>query len=134
MANRSLDAAVVQILSEVCRARLVIIATHNANNPILMLGGAALLRACEAATSRSSVSACGGLADRRVVVAAYHAHRPMLGAAALLRACDAAARRSSCWACGGLTDRRVVAHARHLRAGGDAAGNARQQREQAGPC
>jgi len=35
VANRSIDDAVVQILSKVCRARLVIIATHNANNPIL---------------------------------------------------------------------------------------------------
>jgi len=68
---------------------------------------------------------------RRVIVATHHAHIPMRGDAALIRACDAAASQSSLLACGGLADRRVVEHARHIREGGDAACNARQQREQA---
>ena len=70
MANRSIDDAVVQILSEGCHARPAIVATHHANFP--MLGVAALLLAFDAAASRSSVLACAGLEDRCVVEHARH--------------------------------------------------------------
>ncbi len=68
--NRYIYDEVVKILSKVCRSRQVIVATHNANIPIL--GDAELILAFDAAASQSSVLACGGLEDRSVVEHARH--------------------------------------------------------------
>ena len=68
--NRYIYDEVVKILIKVCRGRQVIVATHNANIPIL--GDAELILAFDAAASQSSVLACGGLEDRSVAEHARH--------------------------------------------------------------
>ena len=56
--NRFIYDEVVKILSLVCRSRQVIVATHNANIPIL--GDAELIIALDAAAAKASILACGG--------------------------------------------------------------------------
>ncbi|MDP9358040.1 MAG: AAA family ATPase [Chloroflexota bacterium] len=57
--NRYIYEQVVKVLGRVCSARQVIVATHNANIPVL--GDAELIVALDAASSRSAVLAMGGL-------------------------------------------------------------------------
>jgi ABC-type histidine transport system ATPase subunit len=59
--NRYIFAEVVQVLARVCEHRQVIVATHNANIPIL--GDAEMLVALDAVADRSTVLAAGGLED-----------------------------------------------------------------------
>lgn len=59
--NRYIFAEVVKVLARVCEHRQVIVATHNANIPVL--GDAELVIAFDAAADRSSVLASGGLED-----------------------------------------------------------------------
>ena len=62
--NRYIYDEVVQVLSRVCETRQVIVATHNANIPVL--GDAEMLIALDAKASKGSVLACGGLEDGEV--------------------------------------------------------------------
>jgi hypothetical protein len=57
--NRYIYDEVVRVLSRVCETRQVIVATHNANIPVL--GDAELVLALDAGADRSRVLACGGL-------------------------------------------------------------------------
>lgn len=57
--NRYIYDEVVKTLAEVCEHRQVIVATHNANIPVL--GDAELVIALDADSERSRVIACGGL-------------------------------------------------------------------------
>jgi DNA repair exonuclease SbcCD ATPase subunit len=57
--NRYIYDEVVKVLGETCQTRQVIVATHNANIPIL--GDAELIVAFDADAGRSRVLACGGL-------------------------------------------------------------------------
>ena len=57
--NRYIYDEVVGVLSRVCETRQVIVATHNANIPVL--GDAELVLALDADADRSRVLACGGL-------------------------------------------------------------------------
>lgn len=59
--NRYIYEEVVKVLARVCEARQVIVATHNANIPIL--GDAEMILALDAAADRSHVLAAGGLED-----------------------------------------------------------------------
>jgi len=59
--NRYIFAEVVQVLARVCERRQVMVATHNANTPIL--GDAEMVVALDAIADRSSVLASGGLED-----------------------------------------------------------------------
>lgn len=68
--NRFIYDEVVKILSLVCRSRQVIVATHNANIPIL--GDAELIIALDAAAAKASILACGGLEDPHVADCARH--------------------------------------------------------------
>jgi ABC-type lipoprotein export system ATPase subunit len=62
--NRYIYDEVVKVLAEVCQRRQVIVATHNANIPIL--GDAELVLALDADGNRANVLACGGLEDPEV--------------------------------------------------------------------
>ena len=59
--NRYIYDEVVSVLAEVCQSRQVIVATHNANIPIL--GDAELVLALDAEATQGTVLACGGLED-----------------------------------------------------------------------
>jgi len=62
--NRYIYDEVVGVLSRVCESRQVIVATHNANIPVL--GDAELVLALDADADRSRVLACGGLESAEV--------------------------------------------------------------------
>lgn len=62
--NRYIYDEVVKVLAEVCQSRQVIVATHNANIPIL--GDAEMVLALDAEAARGKVLACGGLEDAAV--------------------------------------------------------------------
>jgi ABC-type lipoprotein export system ATPase subunit len=64
--NQYIYDEVVRVIADVCQSRQVIVATHNANIPIL--GDAELVLALDAESSRSSVLACGGLENADVAV------------------------------------------------------------------
>lgn len=66
--NRYIFEQVVKLLARVCEGRQVIVATHNANIPIL--GDAELVVAFDATADRASVLACGGLEDPKVAAVA----------------------------------------------------------------
>lgn len=57
--NQYIYDEVVKVLASVCQSRQVIVATHNANIPIL--GDAEMVLALDAEASRGKVLACGGL-------------------------------------------------------------------------
>jgi ABC-type enterochelin transport system ATPase subunit len=57
--NRYIYDEVVKVLARVCERRQVIVATHNANIPIL--GDAELIVALDAGANQSEVIGCGGL-------------------------------------------------------------------------
>lgn len=65
--NRYIFEEVVRVLARVCEHRQVIVATHNANIPVL--GDAELVLALDAEAKRSRVLACGGFED--AMVASY---------------------------------------------------------------
>lgn len=62
--NQYIYEQVVGLLAKVAKSRQVIVATHNANIPIL--GDAELILALDASADRSRVLACGGLDDPHV--------------------------------------------------------------------
>jgi DNA repair exonuclease SbcCD ATPase subunit len=62
--NRYIYDEVVKVLVKVCQSRQVIVATHNANIPIL--GDAEMVLALDAEAARGRVLACGGLEDAGV--------------------------------------------------------------------
>lgn len=62
--NRYIYDEVVKVLADVCQHRQVVVATHNANIPIL--GDAELVLALDADGRRARVLACGGLEDPKV--------------------------------------------------------------------
>jgi len=62
--NRYIYDEVVSVLADVCHRRQVIVATHNANIPIL--GDAEMVVALDAEAARGSVLAAGGLEDPAV--------------------------------------------------------------------
>lgn len=62
--NRYIYDEVVKVLAEVCQSRQVIVATHNANIPIL--GDAEMVLALDAEAARGKVLACGGLENADV--------------------------------------------------------------------
>lgn len=66
--NRYIYEEVVKLLARVCENRQVVVATHNANIPIL--GDAELVLALDATASRSRVTAIGGLEIPAVAAAA----------------------------------------------------------------
>lgn len=66
--NRYIYEEVVRVLAEVCESRQVIVATHNANIPVL--GDAEMILALDAQADRSSVLAYGGLEDSDVATCA----------------------------------------------------------------
>ena len=69
------------MLAEVCQTRQVIVATHNANIPVL--GDAELLVALDADAQRARVEAIGGFEDVEV---AAHARRVLEGGEAAFNA------------------------------------------------
>lgn len=66
--NRFIFEQVVKLLAKVCEGRQVIVATHNANIPIL--GDAELVVAFDATADRARVLAAGGLEDPKVAAVA----------------------------------------------------------------
>ena len=66
--NRFIYDEIVQQIADVATRRQVIVATHNANIPVL--GDAELVVALEATTERGTVLACGGLDDPEVAITA----------------------------------------------------------------
>jgi ABC-type cobalamin/Fe3+-siderophores transport system ATPase subunit len=68
--NRYIFAEVVQVLARVCQQRQVIVATHNANIPIL--GDAEMLVALDAGANKGRVLAAGGLETPAVTEQARH--------------------------------------------------------------
>lgn len=68
--NRYIYDEVVRLVSEVCEGRQVIVATHNANIPVL--GDAECVLAFQATRDRAEVLACGGLEDPAVAEVARH--------------------------------------------------------------
>lgn len=68
--NRYIYDEVVRLVTEVCEGRQVIVATHNANIPVL--GDAECVLAFQATRDRAEVLACGGLEDPRVAEVARH--------------------------------------------------------------
>jgi predicted nuclease with TOPRIM domain len=66
--NRFIFEQVVKLLARVCEGRQVIVATHNANIPIL--GDAEMVIAFDATADRASVLASGGLEDPKVAAVA----------------------------------------------------------------
>jgi DNA repair exonuclease SbcCD ATPase subunit len=66
--NRFIFEQVVKLLAKVCEGRQVIVATHNANIPIL--GDAELVVAFDATADRATVLASGGLEDPKVAAVA----------------------------------------------------------------
>jgi ABC-type lipoprotein export system ATPase subunit len=66
--NRYIYDEVVRVLSRVCEGRQVIVATHNANIPVL--GDAELVLALDAAADRGRVLAAGGLESAEVATQA----------------------------------------------------------------
>ncbi len=66
--NRFIYDEIVQQIADVATRRQVIVATHNANIPVL--GDAELVVALEATTERGTVLACGGLDDPEVATTA----------------------------------------------------------------
>jgi ABC-type lipoprotein export system ATPase subunit len=79
--NQHIYEDIVRVLADVCQKRQVIVATHNANIPVL--GDAELLVAVDADALRSHVEALGGFED--AVVASY-ARRVLEGGADAFRA------------------------------------------------
>jgi len=72
--NRFIFDEVVRLLAAVCQRRQIIVATHNANIPVL--GDAECVIAFDATADRSRVLAGGGLEDPHV---AYHARHILEG-------------------------------------------------------
>lgn len=68
--NRYIYDEVVRLVTEVCEGRQVIVATHNANIPVL--GDAECVLAFQATHDRAEVLACGGLEDPSVAEVARH--------------------------------------------------------------
>lgn len=68
--NRYIYDEVVRLVAEVCEGRQVIVATHNANIPVL--GDAECVLAFQATHDRAEVLACGGLEDPTVADVARH--------------------------------------------------------------
>lgn len=68
--NRYIYEEVVKIIAQVCTRRQVIVATHNANVPVL--GDAEMILALDAAADRSKVLAVGGLEDPKVAFQVRH--------------------------------------------------------------
>lgn len=62
--NRYIYDEVVTVLARVCESRQVVVATHNANIPIL--GDAEMVLALDAQSDQGTVLACGGLEDPEV--------------------------------------------------------------------
>lgn len=72
--NRHIYEEIVRVLGNVCQSRQVIVATHNANIPVL--GDAELIVALDADADRGGLLAIGGLEDATV---ASHARRILEG-------------------------------------------------------
>lgn len=68
--NRYVYEEIVKLLAEVCQHRQVIVATHNANIPIL--GDAELVVALDAEADRGMVLAAGGFENPVVAEKARH--------------------------------------------------------------
>jgi ABC-type lipoprotein export system ATPase subunit len=68
--NRHIYDEVVKVLGEICQSKQVIVATHNANIPVL--GDAELIVALDAGAGRSNLLACGGLEVPKVAEEARH--------------------------------------------------------------
>lgn len=68
--NRYIFAEVVQVLARVCQRRQVIVATHNANIPVL--GDAEMIVALDAGSDKGTVLVAGGLEDPSVTEQARH--------------------------------------------------------------
>lgn len=66
--NRYIYEEVVKVLARVCEERQVIVATHNANIPVL--GDAEMILALDAVADRSRILAVGGLEDAGVAAQA----------------------------------------------------------------
>jgi ABC-type lipoprotein export system ATPase subunit len=79
--NQYIYDEVVKVLARVCESRQVIVATHNANIPIL--GDAELVLALDAQSHQGTVLACGGLEDPDV---AQWARKILEGGAAAFQA------------------------------------------------
>ena len=79
--NQHIYEDIVRVLADVCQARQVIVATHNANIPVL--GDAELVVALNADADRSRVEAIGGFEDRGV---ASYARRVLEGGEDAFRA------------------------------------------------
>jgi ABC-type lipoprotein export system ATPase subunit len=79
--NQHIYEDIVRVLADVCQKRQVIVATHNANIPVL--GDAELLVAVDADAQRSRVEAIGGFEDAGV---ASYARRILEGGEAAFRA------------------------------------------------
>ncbi len=79
--NRFIFDEVVRLLATTCMHRQIIVATHNANIPVL--GDAECIVAFDATADRSSVLAAGGLEDPQV---AYHARHILEGGDEAFRA------------------------------------------------
>lgn len=68
--NRYIYDEVVRLITAVCEGRQVIVATHNANIPVL--GDAECVLAFQASHDRAELLACGGLEDSKVAEVARH--------------------------------------------------------------
>ena len=79
--NQHIYEDIVRVLADVCQARQVIVATHNANIPVL--GDAELIVALNADAERSRVEAIGGFEDSDV---ASYARRILEGGEDAFRA------------------------------------------------
>ena len=79
--NQHIYEDIVRVLAEVCQARQVIVATHNANIPVL--GDAELVVALSADAERAHVEAIGGFEDDNV---ASYARRVLEGGEDAFRA------------------------------------------------
>jgi ABC-type lipoprotein export system ATPase subunit len=79
--NQHIYEDIVRVLADVCQSRQVIVATHNANIPVL--GDAELVVALDADADRSRVEALGGFEDQNV---ASYARRVLEGGEEAFRA------------------------------------------------
>jgi hypothetical protein len=79
--NQHIYQDIVRVLAEVCQTRQVIVATHNANIPVL--GDAELVVALDADADRSRIEAIGGFEDSNV---ASYARRVLEGGEDAFRA------------------------------------------------
>lgn len=68
--NRYIYEEVVSVLARVCESRQVIVATHNANIPVL--GDAEMVIALDATRDKASIVVSGGFEDSRVAAHARH--------------------------------------------------------------